>query len=130
MQREFTATCSDAGTVATGDGVPQPRYYGTFPRKIRHYVFERQIISLSFAIRLMTSLPAQIIGLKGRGLLREGYWADITLIRRRFVTVPLTSNRINTPRECLMSSSTVNLSVDEGKITGKLPGRVLTPPKR
>ena len=56
MRQEFTATCSDAGTVAPGDGIPHPRYYGTFPRKIRRYVFERGIISLPFAIRSMTSL--------------------------------------------------------------------------
>jgi N-acyl-D-amino-acid deacylase len=98
MQQEFTATCSDAGTVALGDGIPHPRFYGTFPRKLRRYVFERNIISLPFAIRSMTSLPAQILGLRDRGLLREG-WTSAFLILRPSRIAPLTLILINMPRE-------------------------------
>jgi len=131
MQQEFTATCSDAGTVALGDGIPHPRFYGTFPRKLRRYVFERNIISLPFAVRSMTSLPAQIIGLKDRGLLKENYWADITVFDPKKIAERTTY--VN-PHQYADGVPYVivngELAVDEGKITGKLPGKVLTPPKR
>jgi N-acyl-D-amino-acid deacylase len=131
MQQEFTATCSDAGTSALGEGIPHPRYYGTFPRKLRRYVFERNIISLPFAIRSMTSLPAQIIGLKDRGLLREGYWADVTIFDPSKVGDRATY--VN-PHQFAEGIPYVivngELAVDNGKIAGKLAGKVLTPPRR
>ncbi len=131
MRQEFTATCSDAGTVAFGEGIPHPRYYGAFPRKIRRYVFERGVISLPFAIRSMTSLPAQIIGLRDRGLLREGYWADITIFDPEKIADRATYENPHQYAEgiryVLVNGEFV---VDEGKITGKLPGKVLTPTRR
>lgn len=131
MRQEFTATCSDAGTVAPGDGIPHPRFYGTFPRKIRRYVFERGIVSLPFAIRSMTSLPAQIIGLNDRGLLKETYWADIVLFDTEKVTDRATY--VN-PHQYADGIPYVfvngDLVVDGGKITGRLPGKVLTPTRR
>ncbi|MCI0664146.1 MAG: D-aminoacylase [Acidobacteria bacterium] len=131
MQQEFTATCSDAGTVALGEGIPHPRFYGTFPRKIRRYVFERNIISLPFAIRSMTSLPAQILGLRDRGLLREGYWADISIFDPK--TIADRATYVN-PHQYAEGVPYVlvngELVVDGGKITAKLPGKVLTPNRR
>jgi len=128
MKQEFTATSSDAGTVAFGEGIPHPRYYGAFPRKIRRYVFERGVISLPFAIRSMTSLPAQIIGLRDRGLLREGYWADITIFDPKTIADRATYTDPHQYAEgiryVLVNGEFV---VDEGRITGKLPGRVLMP---
>lgn len=79
MRQPWTMTCSDGGLVNLGEGVPHPRNYGTFPRKIRKYVVEEQVISLSSAIRSMTSLPAQVFGLTDRGLIREGAKADIVV---------------------------------------------------
>ena len=55
-----------------------PRYYGTFPRVLGYYV-KSGIINLHEALRKMTSAPAQRLGLKDRGLLREGYMADIVI---------------------------------------------------
>ncbi|MEW6211721.1 MAG: D-aminoacylase [Acidobacteriota bacterium] len=131
MQQEFTATCSDGGTVALGAGIPHARFYGTFPRKIRRYVFERGIISLPFAVRSMTSLPAQIIGLKDRGLIKEGYRADITLFDPEKIADRAT---FTNPHQYADGVPFVfvggELVVDGGKITGKLPGRVLSPPGR
>lgn len=131
MKQEFTATCSDGGTVALGDGIPHPRFYGTFPRKIRRYVFDRQTISLPFAIRSMTSLPAQIIGLKDRGLLRENYWADVVLFDPEKIADRAT---VLNPHQYADGVPYVlvngELVVDGGKLTGRLPGKVLIPPKR
>ena len=63
-------TCSDGS-----EG--HPRKYGTYPRKLRQYVYEKHVIPLEFAIRSSTSLPAQTLGLKDRGLLKPGYFADV-----------------------------------------------------
>lgn len=58
---------------------PHPRLYGAFPKIIRDYVYERNLLSLSQAIHKMTYLPAQRTGIKDRGLLKTGYKADILL---------------------------------------------------
>jgi N-acyl-D-amino-acid deacylase len=74
---------SDGNCVATygvvGQGLPHPRFYGTFPRIIGRYVHDERLISLEQAIYKMTGGPAKALKLRDRGLLREGYRADITL---------------------------------------------------
>ncbi len=60
-------------------GKPHPRGYGTFSRVIRKYVNETSILSIEEAIYKMTGFPAQTLGLKDRGILKEGYFADITI---------------------------------------------------
>lgn len=75
-----TMVASDAGPRAPGDGSwPHPRAYGTFPRAIAHYQRERKITSLEEMIRKMTGLPAEVLGLKDRGVLAEGKAADIVI---------------------------------------------------
>lgn len=61
------------------NGQPHPRLFGTFPRILSHYVRQRNILSLSEAVRRMTSLSAATFGLTDRGQIREGYWADLVL---------------------------------------------------
>jgi N-acyl-D-amino-acid deacylase len=58
---------------------PHPRLYGSFPRFLRDFVRERKVLDLPAAIRKMTALPAQRVGLKNRGMLRPGYRADILI---------------------------------------------------
>jgi N-acyl-D-amino-acid deacylase len=74
---------SDAGSHAPyppmDRSIAHPRAYGTFPRAIAHYVRERKICSLEEMIRKMTSLPAEKIRIKDRGLLQKGKKADIVL---------------------------------------------------
>ncbi|MEQ9452814.1 MAG: D-aminoacylase [Pseudomonadales bacterium] len=60
-------------------GRPHPRLFGTFPRVLSHYVRERGVLSLTEAIRRMTSLAARTFGMLERGVVREGYWADLVL---------------------------------------------------
>ncbi len=128
MRQEFTATCTDGGTEPFGQGVPHPRYYGTFPRKIRRYVLERNTISLEFAIRSMTSLGAQILGLKDRGWIREGYWADLVIFELATIADTATFTR---PHQYPTGIPYVFVNgvavVDGGKLTRSTPGRVLTP---
>jgi dihydroorotase/N-acyl-D-amino-acid deacylase len=79
MKHPQTMIASDGRLVKLGDGHPHPRWYGTFPRVLGHYVRERKVLSLNEAIYKMTYLPAQAMGLKKRGLIQEGYKADLTL---------------------------------------------------
>ncbi|HEX6772259.1 MAG TPA: amidohydrolase family protein, partial [Acidobacteriaceae bacterium] len=71
-------------TMIGSDGLPHdprphPRLWGTFPRVLGHYCRDQKLFSLPEAIRKMTSLPAQRFGLMRRGLVREGYYADLVL---------------------------------------------------
>jgi len=75
----WTATSSDGSIALPTDGPVHARFYGTFPRKIRHYALEREVISLENAVRASTSLPAQILGLRDRGMIREGLHADLVV---------------------------------------------------
>lgn len=63
-------------------GKPHPRVYGSFPRVLGRYVREQKALSLEEAVRKMTGKPAEVFGLKQRGLLREGYFADICIFNR------------------------------------------------
>lgn len=126
MKHEYTATCSDGGTVAMNDGVPHPRFYGTFPRKIHRYAITKKTISLASAIRSMTSLPAQIIGLKDRGQIREGFWADIAIFDPAKIRDTATYVQ---PHQYPEGVPYVFVNgvvvVDGGKLTVKSPGKVL-----
>lgn len=79
MSQPWMMTCTDGGLVALGQGLPHPRSYGAFPRKIRKYVREESVIDLAFAIRSMTSLPADVFGLAGRGRISPGAAADVVI---------------------------------------------------
>ena len=79
MQYPFNMFASDASIRVYGSGNPHPRGYGTNARVLGKYVRDEKVISLEEAIRRMTSLPAQKFQLKDRGLLREGFAADIVL---------------------------------------------------
>lgn len=79
MKYPFNMFASDASIRVLGAGVPHPRGYGTNARVLAEYVRDQKLITLEEAIRRMTSLPAQKFQLKDRGLLREGYAADIII---------------------------------------------------
>jgi N-acyl-D-amino-acid deacylase len=79
MQYPFNMFASDASIRIMGAGMPHPRGYGTNARVLSKYVREEKVLSLEEAVRRMTSLPAQKFQLKDRGLLKEGYAADIVI---------------------------------------------------
>jgi N-acyl-D-amino-acid deacylase len=128
MQQDFTATCTDGGISTPGQGLPHARFYGTMARKIRHYVLDRGAITLPHAIRSMTSLGAQIMGLKDRGLVRAGYWADLVVVDLETIEDKATFTE---PHQYPTGIPFVFVNgvavVDDGKITGATPGTVLTP---
>jgi N-acyl-D-aspartate/D-glutamate deacylase len=79
MPLDWVATASDGGVKVFGATQPHPRSFGTFPRKIGRYAVEEGVLSLAAAIRSATGLPAEILGLKSRGLLRNGMAADVVV---------------------------------------------------
>jgi N-acyl-D-amino-acid deacylase len=79
MQEPFTMIASDSGVRQVDESVPHPRGYGNNARVLGRYVRELKLISLEDAIRKMTSLPAQTFGFRDRGLIREGFAADLVI---------------------------------------------------
>jgi dihydroorotase/N-acyl-D-amino-acid deacylase len=79
MQYAYTSIATDAAGANPDIGQPHPRSYGTFPRVLGHYVRELKLLSLAQGIHKMTGLPAQRMGLTDRGLIKEGYAADLVV---------------------------------------------------
>ena len=85
MQEPFTMIASDAGVRQVDDSVPHPRGYGNNARVLGQYVRTLKLISLEDAIRKMTSLPAQTFGFRDRGMIREGFAADIVIFDEKTI---------------------------------------------
>jgi N-acyl-D-amino-acid deacylase len=124
MREPFTMIASDSGVREFGSGVPHPRGYGNNARVLGKYVRELRIVSLEDAVRKMTSLPAQTFGIRDRGLLREGFAADIVIFDDTAVTDKATFEAPHQYSEGF-SSVIVNGSVvfDGTKMTGARPGQ-------
>ena len=131
MRQTWTMTSTDGDLVPMGRGKPHPRAYGAFPRKLRLYVRERGVIDLPFAIRTMTSLPAQVFGMKDRGQIRAGAYADIVLFDPAKVNDVATYQEPHQLAEG-MTHIVVNgvLVRENGAFANALPGRVLTPERQ
>jgi N-acyl-D-amino-acid deacylase len=86
MAYPFNMAASDAGIAVMGVNRPHPRAYGTNARVLGKYVREEKVMSLEEAIRRMTSLPANKFNLKERGILKEGFIADIVVFDEKEVT--------------------------------------------
>jgi N-acyl-D-aspartate/D-glutamate deacylase len=130
MKKDYVMTCSDGGLVASNEGKPHPRFYGTFPRKIGRYVRERGVVELAHAIRSMTSLPATVFGLEGRGVLREGAFADVVVFDFGRIAEKATygdPHRLSQGVAHLLVNG--KAAVRDGKPTGALAGEVLRPSK-
>jgi dihydroorotase/N-acyl-D-amino-acid deacylase len=79
MQHPQTMIASDAQLAFFEEGQPHPRWYGTYPRVLGHYVRERGILQLEEAIHKMTLMPAERLGLSDRGRIVEGAYADLVV---------------------------------------------------
>jgi N-acyl-D-amino-acid deacylase len=105
---------------------PSPRTYGTFPIILAEYVREERVMALPDAIRKMTSFPAQRLGLPDRGLLRDGFKADVVVFDPGTVKAPATRTR---PKQFPIGIDHVIVNgkvvIDDGKHTGVLAGRAL-----
>jgi N-acyl-D-amino-acid deacylase len=130
MRQDYTAVCTDRGGASVEDARPgrfiHPGTFGTAPRRLRTFVFEKGVTTLPFAIRSLTALPAQILGLTDRGRLAAGQKADIVVFdpeRLRDKATYFEPYQYSEGIEFVVVNG--RLVVDGGKPTGQKPGRVL-----
>ena len=133
LKQPWTSLCLDAGESSLDGPLYEPhthpRAFGAMPRFLGHYVRDQHLLPLEQGIRKMTSLPAQREHLIDRGLLRQGYFADITIFD------PATIQDVATYREPDQLSKGVKfvfvngqLEFEDGKLTGHTAGQVLRGP--
>jgi len=122
LQYERAAVATDALL----GGEPHPRTYGTYPKVLGTYARDENLFSLEEAVRMMTSLPARIVGLENKGVIREGMDADLVVFDPKHVGSPATYDE---PRQSpdgmphvLINGSFV---VRDGEHTGETPGTVI-----
>jgi N-acyl-D-amino-acid deacylase len=129
LRQPFTMIASDSGVHEFGQGVPHPRGYGNNPRVLARYVREKGVITLEDAIRKMTSLPAQTFGFRDRGLIRDGFAADIVIFDDQIVADRAT---FPTPHQYPDGIEVVlvngQLVINQGQPSGAKPGRILFGP--
>jgi len=130
MQHPLQMVSTDAGTVAPygllSGGKPHPRHYGSMPRVLGHYVRERKLLSLETAIRKMTSYPAQRFGIFDRGLIREGFYADISIFNPQTVIDLATFQEPHQyPKGMPYVIVNGKLVIDNKEHTDALPGKIL-----
>lgn len=113
--------------MTDSDGSPgHPRLYGTFPRKLRLYVYQKKLITLPFMVHVSTELPAELLGLKDRGVLREGNIADVIAFDPKTVADKATYEHpqiLSVGMEYIFING--ELAVNDGNYTGVLAGRAL-----
>lgn len=126
MRQSWTMTASDGGLSELGRGVPHPRQYGTFPRKLRKYAMEDGVVDFPFAIRSMTAMPALVYRVRDRGVLREGAYADIVVFNKEELNDPATFTDPHHLAEGMVHVL-VNgeFAVDDGEFADAMSGRVL-----
>jgi N-acyl-D-amino-acid deacylase len=106
-----------------------PRAYGTFPRMLRKYVREEHKLTIEDAIRKFSALPSQRLRLEGRGLLRVGMWADVTIFDPATIRDLATFDNPNQLSQGMDYVLVNGLPViDHGEMTGARPGKVLRGP--
>lgn len=126
MAHPQSMVASDGRLSEPGVGHPHPRAYGTFPRVLGHYVRERGVVPLETAVRKMSAMPAERLGISDRGRVAEGMWADLVVFdpatvidRSTFADPHLYPDGIPW---VLVNGVAV---VDAGEFTDVRPGRML-----
>lgn len=132
MRQPWVSVGQDAGATtpaADGQGRGHPRGFGTFPRILGRYVREEGVLTLEDAVRKMTSLAAQRVGIDDRGVLKQGMFADVVVFDPATIRDEATfemPQRIATGVRFVVVNGEIVL--DEGRVTTKLPGRALRGP--
>jgi N-acyl-D-amino-acid deacylase len=127
IRRFYRHPVSMVGTDSTFVGAkPSPRSYGSYPRILGQFVRDEALLSLEGAIAKMTSMPAARLGLRDRGVLRDGYVADVVVFDPATVRSNATYDE---PRRFPDGIEHVlingKLVVEDGRHSGALPGRAL-----
>jgi len=133
LQQPWVAVDNDSEGMSPegilGQTHTHPRAYGTFPRILSKYVREDKALTLEDAIRKFTALPAQRMHLTDRGVLKSGMWADIVIFDPATVRDRATFDNPNQLSEGMEYVLVNGVAViDQGKMTGALPGKVLRGP--
>ena len=119
MRQDFVITSSDGTNM-------HPRKYGSFTRKLRTYVYEKKLFDLAFAIRASSALTAEIFAVKERGMLKEGYFADIIVFDEKIVSDMASFTQ---PEQLSVGMKFVivngDVVIDGGTFSGKLAGTAL-----
>ena len=126
----FISVASDGSSLSTegvlSAGRPHPRNYGTFPRFLARMVREKKLVNLEEAIRRMTSLPAERLGLTKRGRLAPGYFADMVVFDPD--TIKDTAS-FEVPHSYPIGIFHVSVNgvlvIQNGEFTGKTPGKII-----
>jgi N-acyl-D-aspartate/D-glutamate deacylase/photosystem II stability/assembly factor-like uncharacterized protein len=133
MQAPFVSFCTDSGARASDGPLAgsksHPRGWGSYPRILGRYVRDERLLTLEGAVHKMTGAPAARVGLRDRGVLREGMFADITIFDPRTVMDRATfesPNQYPVGIEFVLVNGKVN--VEKGTRTPVLSGRVLRGP--
>ena len=133
LQQPSVSIDNDSEGTATegplGKAHPHPRAYGTFPRILRKYVREEHKLTLEDAIRKFSSFPAQRLRLTDRGIIKTGLWADVVVFDPETVRDLATfenPNQLSAGMEYVLVNGVP--VIEEGKMTAKLPGKVLRGP--
>jgi N-acyl-D-amino-acid deacylase len=130
MKLPWVAIASDGSAInLDAPGVPHPRNYSTNVRVLGHYVRDEKVLTLADAVRKMTSLPAQILGLKDRGQIKEGFAADVAVFDPARVAE---TNSFEKPKSYAQGVPYVLVNgvvvINKGEHTGAKPGRALRGP--
>ncbi len=130
MQIPWVSIASDGSALnLKAPGKPHPRSFGTNPRVLGKYVREEKILALEDAVRKMTSMPAHLLGLKDRGLLREGYWADVVVFDPKTVADAATYEKPHQyPKGIPYVLVNGTIVIDNGNHTGARPGKIIYGP--
>jgi len=119
MKQKWVTTCSDGSSG-------HPRKYGTFTKKLREYVYNQRLIDLPFAVRNSSALTAEMFRIPDRGLIREGYFADVIVYDEKTVSDRATYEQ---PEVFSVGMKYVivngKIAVDNGAYTNLLAGRAL-----
>ncbi|MBW3542520.1 MAG: amidohydrolase family protein, partial [Planctomycetes bacterium] len=131
MQLPWVATASDGRAYLPGPDKPHPRSYGTFTRKLGYYALNEKVLPLPKAIRSASSLPAEILGLKDRGRLAAGMFADLVVLDPKELIDRATfdePHQYSTGVEYVFVNG--RPAVWRGAPTGALAGRALKRPQQ
>jgi N-acyl-D-amino-acid deacylase len=133
MRAPFVSFCTDSGARANDGPLAgsksHPRGWGSYPRILGRYVRDERLLTLAQAIHKMSGLPAARVGLRDRGLLRSGFYADLTIFDPQRVLDRATFEMPNQhPQGIKYVVVNGQISVDDGQRTPVLAGRVLRGP--
>jgi len=130
MRLPWVAVASDGSAInLEAPGVPHPRNYSSNVRVLGHYVRDQKVLTMADAVRKMTGLPAEILGLKDRGQIKAGFAADVAIFDPARVAE---TNSFEQPKSYAAGVPFVIVNgvvvIDRGQHTGAKPGRALRGP--